>query len=132
MTKTEVMTRACQTLRCGDCGGPMCAVSGRYGEFFACVQYPICKGAVGAYPDGRPLGVPANAKTRAARVSAHATFDRLWKEQLMSRHEAYQWLRLTFKLSSSATHIAQFDITTCEQVERVVTRYIQARATSKS
>lgn len=132
MTKTEVMARACQTLRCGDCGGSMHAVSGRYGEFFACTQYPICKGTVGAYPDGRPLGVPANAETRAARVSAHATFDRLWKERLMSRHEAYQWLRLTFKLAPGAAHIGQFDIAMCQQVEREVTRYIQARATSKS
>jgi ssDNA-binding Zn-finger/Zn-ribbon topoisomerase 1 len=69
MTKTEVMTRACQTLRCGDCGGPMHAVSGRYGEFFACVQYPLCKGTVGAYPDGRPTSKRGRPRSRESKVA---------------------------------------------------------------
>lgn len=56
------------TLKCPDCGGRMALRVGKWGRFYACVNFPECKGRHGAHPNGAPKGIPGDADTRAARA----------------------------------------------------------------
>jgi len=94
---------------------------GKPRKFFGCSNYPKCKGTHGAHPDGRPLGVPGDAATKAARGRAHAAFDKLWKQGLMQRKEAYRWLDKALALGKGKAHIGGFDIATCEKVVKLCT-----------
>lgn len=97
-------------IRCGECGELMVLRKSRYGPFYGCSAYPKCKGTHGAHPDGRPLGKPADKETKAARMKAHAAFDRLWKEGKRSRGQAYGWLKAQ---ASIPDHIAEMDAKQC-------------------
>lgn len=100
---------------CGECGAPMSLRESRHGPFYGCTRYPACKGSHGAHPNGAPLGIPADAATKAARVKAHAAFDTLWKPDAakMTRKQAYAWLQSTLGLSKDAAHIGNFTTEQC-------------------
>ena len=55
-------------LTCPECGARMPWQMSKYGGFYSCERYPICKGTHGAHPDGSPLGIPANWATKDARI----------------------------------------------------------------
>jgi ssDNA-binding Zn-finger/Zn-ribbon topoisomerase 1 len=62
-------------LKCPDCGGEMWLKTdnGDFGPRYLCERFPICRGAHGADAEtGAPLGIPANAETRAARSDRRA------------------------------------------------------------
>lgn len=103
---------------CGECGSPMELRSGSYGRFWGCTRWPACAGAHGAHPDGTPMGVPANAATRWARIRAHQAFDRLWQSGMMKRRAAYAWMQRTLRLSPTDAHIGRFTIEQCQALER--------------
>lgn len=107
---------------CGECSAPMALKPSRYGLFWACTRYPECDGKHGAHPDGRPLGIPANKATKAARIRAHDAFDAYWRSQGWERSAAYRWLREQMGLSKAECHIGRFDIEQCDLVIRVVER----------
>ena len=118
------MTALC----CGECGAPMVARTSKYGPFYGCSAWPRCRGTHGAHPDGSPLGVPADAATKAARIRAHAAFDRLWKGGTMKRAQAYGWLSRTLGIAGADCHIGRFDAATCERVVAAV----EARVTGNT
>jgi ssDNA-binding Zn-finger/Zn-ribbon topoisomerase 1 len=89
---------------------------GRHGKFWGCSKYPECKGAHGAHPDGRPLGVPADKETKQARIKAHAAFDQMWKTREMSRTQAYQWLCEALGLAKDEAHIGKFTKEQCARL----------------
>jgi hypothetical protein len=109
-------------LVCPDCGGTLVHTTrGRFGPWYSCERWPDCRGAHGAHPDGSPLGTPANAALRAARIRAHAAFDPLWvpgsnKKRGRRRRAAYERLRAHMGLSKTDGHISKFSIEQCEQV----------------
>lgn len=103
---------------CGDCGAPMVLRESRFRPFYGCTRYPDCKGSHGAHPDGRPLGTPANAATRAARIRAHNAFDPLWKTGGMSRSAAYRWLAAA--LGQPEVHMSELTIEECDRVIALV------------
>lgn len=47
----------------------------------------------------------ANAKTRALKRTAHEAFDPIWMSGVMTRTQAYKWLRLEIGLSTKNCHI---------------------------
>jgi ssDNA-binding Zn-finger/Zn-ribbon topoisomerase 1 len=100
-------------LACPECSAPMVRRTSRWGRFYGCSRWPACNTTHGAHPDGRPLGVPANAATRAARVRAHAAFDALAKARGWTRGEAYRWLAARLYLDRRECHIARFDAARC-------------------
>lgn len=108
-------------LICPDCGAPMILRktmkfpqrNGQPGLFYGCQRFPKCKATHGAHPDGRPLGIPGNAETKAARHRAHAAFDDIWEKRLLSRGAAYRWL--SKKLGYEA-HMGEMDVEQCERV----------------
>lgn len=108
------------TLTCPECGAPMVLRTSRYGPFYGCSTYPACKGSHGAHKNGIPLGTPANAATKLARIEAHEVFDTLWKRRGMSRWEAYRWLATELKLTPDQCHIGLFDEAQCQRVIQAV------------
>jgi len=90
----------------------------RYGPFWGCETWATtrCCGAVGAHPDGTPLGVPAGQKTKQLRIQAHQAFDQLWKDQGMSRKQAYRWMQKKMGLSKDQAHIGNFDDKQCREL----------------
>lgn len=82
--------------------------------FFVCTP---CDARVGTHRNGTPLGRLANAELRAAKQSAHALFDSLWKDGHTTRHQAYGWLSRRMGLLPEQTHIGMFDVAQCRQVE---------------
>ncbi|MBF0554413.1 MAG: hypothetical protein HQK96_07670 [Nitrospirae bacterium] len=82
-------------------------------KFYGCTNFPKCKGTHGAHPSGDPLGVPANLKTKNARIKAHDVFDRFWKEGHVSRAYAYQIVSEAF---GRQIHIGELDFDGCERL----------------
>lgn len=106
---------------------------GRFGQFYACINYPDCSGAHGAHPDGSPKGFPGNAATRKARVDAHVAFDRLWNRGAMSRRDAYRWMRTVMSMTKREAHIAKFTEADCRRlIDRVATYVAEQRSRPQS
>ena len=109
-------------LPCGECGSLMNLRKSRHGPFYGCSRWPACEGTHGAHPDGKPKGIPANKKTRQARIRAHRVFDEIWKKGLKKRHQAYAWMREAMEMSHSQAHIANFSEEQCDQLIQLVYR----------
>lgn len=106
------------TLPCPECSCTMTLRNSRYGLFYGCAEWPKCRATHGAHPDGQPLGVPADAATKKARIEAHAEFDRLWTETGLKRKSAYGWLRK--RCPDLPAHISEMNAEQCrELIERV-------------
>lgn len=117
-------------LKCPECGGDLRLRRSKHGVFYGCINWTTgCKGSHGAHPDGRPLGSPADAATKKARIQAHRVFDRLWQEHggtppRMTRAQAYVWMRRVMKMSDSDAHIGRFTAEQCNRlIELVKKRY---------
>ena len=83
-------------------------------QFWLC---PPCDAWVGCHgSSSNPLGRLADASLRAAKRQAHAAFDPIWREGLMSRTEAYAWLSRTLKIPGKECHIGMFSAETCQAV----------------
>lgn len=124
------MTAAAQPVICGECGAPMQLSRGGYGPFWSCTRWPRCAGTHGAHSDGRPLGIPASAVTRRARIQAHAAFDQLWcgTPRMMKRQAAYRWMQQAMQLSESDAHMGSFTVEQCDRLIRLVTAHLEEHA----
>lgn len=111
-------------LTCGDCGAKMELIStAKYKRpFYGCSRFPECRGTVGARSDGKPLGTPTDAAGRAARISAHDVFDRIWKSNTKNRGEAYAWMQEVLCLPPEQAHIAMFTKEQCSKLIELVKR----------
>lgn len=110
---------------CPECGGSMVLRQSKYGLFYGCGGYPKCRATHGAHKDGRPLGIPADKKTKQARIRAHAVFDQLWKEDHMSRSEAYSWMQDAMGLTEDEAHIGRFTEEQCDELELKVEDFLE-------
>lgn len=116
---------------CGECKSPMVLrrttkfsnPDGTPRLFFGCSNYPQCKGTHGAHQDtGEPLGIPADAETKKARMRAHDLFDQLWKKGWMTRNQAYEHMQELMKMSEEDAHISKF---TKEQCNTLISKLIK-------
>lgn len=94
-----------------------------YGEhtkiqyLYVCSGYPVCNAYVGVHAGTqKPKGTLANSELRNKRILAHKVFDSIWKHDIMSRDNAYRWIRDIFSLSSKQAHIGQFSEYQCDQL----------------
>lgn len=69
-------------LKCPECGAAMELVftnyryrDGKRKPKYQCIHHPGCKGSHGAHPNGAPLGIPGEAKTKLLRQSLHEIFE---------------------------------------------------------
>jgi ssDNA-binding Zn-finger/Zn-ribbon topoisomerase 1 len=107
---------------CPECGSTMVLRSSSRGLFYGCTSFPRCRAGHGAHPDGTPLGVPADAETRAARVRAHEVFDKLWSGPgaPFSRREAYAKVAEAMNLDS--LHFGELDARRCAEAVAIISR----------
>lgn len=110
---------------CPECGGAMVLRNSKYGLFYGCFTFPKCKATHGAHKDGKPLGIPADKKTKKARMDAHEVFDQLWKGKHMSRGDAYEWMQEAMEMSEEEAHIGRFNIDQCEELALKVEDYLE-------
>jgi len=103
-------------LDCPECDGKMFLRQSKHGPFYGCENFPTCRAAHGAHPNGEPLGVPANAETKKWRIRAHDGFDHIWKHGEVRRNDAYSALAQYMSISRDECHIGSFDIEQCEEV----------------
>jgi hypothetical protein len=83
-------------------------------KFWACTP---CQAYVGCHKGTtEALGRLADAQLRAAKMSAHAAFDPLWREGSMSRKDAYAWLSQALGVPPDDCHIGMFDVDMCKRV----------------
>lgn len=74
---------------------------------------------VGTHKDGTPFGTLADAETRKARSLAHQRFDKIWKDKLLSRSDAYAVLSKHMNLPPEKTHIGMFNVEQSEEVVKI-------------
>lgn len=92
--------------------------SGHPRKFWSCFRYPECDIAVGAHPDGSPVGKPADTATRKARTAAHKSFD-AWKQQHgYGKGEAYRVLADGLRVVEPKAHMGQMNAEMCQAVVR--------------
>lgn len=86
-------------------------------SLYVCKNYPECDAYVSVHAGTtRPMGTLANKELRSARHRAHQLFDQIWKTGIMSRSQAYLWMRNKFGLNAAHGHIAKFSDYYCEQL----------------
>mgnify|MGYP001614746201 FL=1 len=91
-------------------------------KFFLC----DCGRYVGSHATGHPLGVPADAPTRAARGRAHAAFDPLWKDKhFETRGSAYRWLSAKLGVEGEV-HIANMNAEEADNIASLCTEYLKS------
>lgn len=88
-----------------------------YGEWPKCYYCEDCGAAVGCHPGTTiPLGRMTDRATRQLRKKAHDAFDPLWKNKLMERSKAYEWLARQLGIEYEACHISQLSKAQLAQV----------------
>ncbi len=118
------------TVYCPYCGAkaklrPATAVYGdatidRTTYVYLCDRYPKCDAYVYAHPKTKkPMGTLANGDLRNHRILAHRAFDQLWKSGIMSRTDAYHWMRKQLGLPADQAHIAMFGEYMCSLLIRL-------------
>lgn len=120
------MTETSEKVICAECGAEMVLRqtskfrynNGRPRKFYGCSRYPECKAVHGAHPDGKPLGIPANAETKRWRMEAHKLFDQLWKSGAHTKDEAYAELQARMKMTPEEAHIGRFTKEQCIELIR--------------
>lgn len=102
-------------------------------KFYVCLY---CNARVGCHPGtSKPLGVPASAELRKARMAAHRVFDPLWRPRhagygrvFKSRSEAYRWLADCLGIKAKRCHIGQFDEQQCEKTVAACREVVEQKA----
>lgn len=65
--------------------------------FYGCSLWPQCNATHGAHPDGTPLGIPANKKTKEMRMQVHRLLEQNWGDwktiTRKQKQKIYAWLR---------------------------------------
>lgn len=99
-------------LRCGDCGKPMFLRQEGSRKVWRCVDNPFCTGMVGAHPNGEPVGVPVDRRTRQLRIDVHRALDAIWDyDHKPTRQACYRWLA-----HMSVGHVASMNGEECRRV----------------
>lgn len=103
------------------CGGHVALVNnsaiynGRsYGEWPYAYYCEDCDSYVGLHPQTDiPLGTLADKETREARNACKKVFEPIWRNKLMSRSKAYQWLAKRMGIDVDQCHFGLFDARQC-------------------
>ena len=91
-----------------------------YGLIYLCRP---CRAYVGCHKGTtRALGRLANEELRVAKHQAHEAMDRLWKEKIIPRSEAYRWLAIELEIDPDYAHIGMLDADQCHKSVEVFTK----------
>lgn len=112
-------------MKCPYCGGSVTyrSADGIYREnprgvmLYVCSRYPSCDAYVRVHEGTTiPVGSLANGELRALRREAHQWFDRLYREGIMTKDDAYEWLSELISAPRSQAHIGFLGEYRCRQV----------------
>lgn len=99
---------------CPFCGHEIVKTSNTelYGKEYGngvCYLCRNCKASVGTHPNGKPLGLLANAEMKRLKKLCHAYFDSCWKSRKLKRNNAYKILSKKLNISVSDCHFGYFN-----------------------
>lgn len=101
---------------------PLCMKCGNPTKLFQAID-PVGRSRVKAMCCGmwswnnKPL---VDRRTHGARIEAHRAFDRLWKNKMVTRKEAYRRLAILMVMTNEQCHIAAMDWRTAQRVVEIV------------
>ena len=131
MAKKKTHRKDYSDMRCPYCGRTVKYVTadqiydnGDKNQYMlVCTGYPECDAYVRCQTGTRiPLGSLANKELRIKRIEAHRCFDKLFKQHIMEKQRAYEWLK---QISYDGQgHIACMGITGCNNVIREVNKVL--------
>ena len=99
---------------CGYCRIPTVQDRNECGIIWKC---PKCGAYVGCHKNtAKALGRVANAELRKAKQEAHEWFDMIWKNDRLSRGQAYFLLQMHLGVPEGYCHIGMFSVQTCRKV----------------
>ncbi len=86
-----------------------------------------CKAAVSCHKQTfLAMGKMGDKETRRSRYEAHKHFDKLWRGGLITRKEAYAWLRDVMCCDEESGHISRFNSQQCSQLIQHSKQFHQA------
>lgn len=101
----------------------LCDSSKVYGRSYGPIWLCECGAFCGCHPGtNKPLGRVANQNLRTLKKMAHDSFDKIWKQKIMSRSKAYKWLSKNLGIPEKYTHIGMFSEETCKKVIELVNK----------
>ena len=93
---------------------------------YVCSNYPTCNSYVGVHKGTlKPKGIMADGDLRNKRIRTHKMFDSVWKNNIMTRKEAYRWLSYELCLGFEQTHIANFSSYMCDKAIEVCKKLLK-------
>lgn len=97
-----------------------------YGMIYLCRP---CDAYVGCHKKSdKALGRLANRTLRGAKKQAHFYFDKIWKDGLMERTEAYSWLSENMGVIRDLTHIGMFNEEQCAKVVELSRQFLKDKS----
>ena len=91
-----------------------------YDGTIADVQSTLLKGTTITIDHGNGLKTVYNSLAdgdlRNLRIQAHRTFDMIWRNNIMTRKNAYRWIQDKFSLRSDQAHIGYFSEYMCHRL----------------
>ena len=116
-------TNGVSDLKCPHCSSPMVLRTGTLSnKFFSCTRWPDCRGSHAAHPDGKPTGVPANEKTKAARRKGHEVFEQHRMRHNLTKNACYRKLARAMRISRKECHFGLFDLEQCERAIAILAK----------
>ncbi len=109
---------------CRYCSGPVkianhCEIYGRaYSSWPWAYFCTVCSASVGMHPlTDIPLGTLADANLRRIRRKCKTPFEKIWREGVLTRSEAYSALAQHLGISLEMCHFGYFDAENCLKAE---------------
>lgn len=85
-----------------------------------------CDARVGMHPNTDiPLGILADEALRKLKNDSKKDFERIWRDQHMSRKQAYRWLAEQLGIPFAECHFGWFEADRCRQAAEVAKLYLQ-------
>lgn len=90
-----------------------------------CKNYPNCDSYIKADKNGNPKGVMANKELRHLRLIAHNYFDEIFKNEILTRSDAYKLLADRLGIPLKDAHISNFNEYRCKKVISIAKEILQ-------
>ena len=115
-------------MECPDCGSIMIlrrttkfkTKDGKDRMFWGCSKWPECNATHGAHPDGTPLGIPANKKTKEMRMRVHRLLEQNWGEWRTTTKKQKQQMYAWLKKNAPKEHIAEMTYDELIETEKIL------------
>ena len=101
-------------------------------KLLVCKNYPECDSYIKVDKNGKPQGVMANKELRQLRAEAHRYFDEIFKNNILSRKDAYKLLSDKLGIPLNDTHMSTFDEYRCKVTIKIAKNILHNHPKTKS